>query len=195
MVKVDQIVQDLESVGWSFLPNLLSSGQLHQFSLLFEQQFHPARVGKKTGLIRDESIRGDWTAWVDPVNPPPELEPIMQFINELKAAMNQGLFLGLKDFECHLAKYPVGTFYKKHIDRHTSESSRVLSFIFYLHQEWNQSDGGELALYEQDNLLTEITPMPGSFICFLSDKFPHEVKLTQRERRSLTGWIHNKNLN
>jgi SM-20-related protein len=73
------------------------------------------------------------------------------------------------------------------------ESSRRLSFIFYLNEVWDKNDGGELVIYNKaGEVLDTLLPMPGSFITFLSDEFPHEVRPSLKERRSFTGWMHTK---
>lgn len=192
---LEQITIDLEQKGWSFQPNVLSADELAFISYLFEVEFVPARVGKGENLHRDESIRGDYTAWIDLAEPPSGLGKSVQFIHELQKALNRKLFLGIQALECHLAKYPVGAHYSRHWDRHSKQSTRVVSFIFYLHQEWTQEDGGELVLYDKNGKLLEtIVPSPGGFICFMSGDFPHEVLRSKKERRSLTGWMHTKNI-
>lgn len=190
---IDQIVQELEEHGHCHLKQVIAADDLAQLQTLFESDFHPARVGKTDGPKRVEEIRGDWISWLDPLNPPPELTFQMIFLKALKDKLNQHFYLGLKDFECHLAKYPAGSFYKKHFDRFSNDSSRSVSFIFYLHQTWQTSDGGELVLYNKNNdVLKTILPEPGSMMIFMSDLFPHEVKICHKERRSLTGWMHTK---
>jgi SM-20-related protein len=53
--------------------------------------------------------------------------------------------------------------------------------------------GGELVIFDKDHKeITAIYPTPGTFICFLSEEFPHEVRPAKIERRSLTGWMHTK---
>jgi SM-20-related protein len=117
----------------------------------------------------------------------------MKFLEELKKALNENFFLGLKQYECHLASYPAGSFYQKHSDRFEASSSRYLSFVFYLNESWEPDYGGTLVLYEKNGSpIDTIFPLPGSFICFLSEDFPHEVQAAKFERRSLTGWMHNK---
>lgn len=190
---IDQIVQDIEKQGWSYIPGAISPERLSELEVLFGRDFTPARVGHQTDRQRVESIRGDFIHWLDPLSPPQELADEIEFLNKLKQEVNQRFFLGLKDFECHLAKYPPGSFYKKHLDRFAKDSSRSLTFIYYLHQEWNKEDGGELILYNQDGeVLQTILPAPGSLVCFLAEDFPHEVKTSFRERRSFTGWMHTK---
>lgn len=193
---VDQIIQDLNEKGWCFRPMMLDPEHLAKINGFFDLhkvEFVPAKVGPKENKIRNIEVRGDYTFWLDPRDPPDVFAPIIDFLSELKQLINARLFLGLQEFECHLAYYPPGTFYKKHSDRHSKTSSRSLSFIFYLNENWEKENGGELVIYHQDGSIMEtITPTPGAFVCFLSEDFPHEVKRGNEERRSLTGWMHTK---
>ena len=190
---IDQIVQDILSCGWSYQQNVVDKLTLKSLAPLFEAEFLPAQVGSSSQRQRNIEIRGDWTKWLDPHAPPREIHELAQLLEHLKQEFNQRFYLGLKDVEFHLAKYPAGSFYKKHSDRFESDSSRSVTFIFYLHQEWNASFGGELVLYNKKNeILKEILPEPGSMVIFLSEDFPHEVKICSSERRSFTGWIHTK---
>jgi SM-20-related protein len=188
---IDQIAQDIHRQGWSYQQNVVDKSRLATMAPMFEAEFSPAGVGSEKQRV--EEIRGDWIKWLDPLHPPGALEKEIEFLRDLQNEFNQRFYLGLQDFECHLAKYPPGSFYKKHVDRLAKDSSRSISFIFYLHQEWNETDGGELVLYNKDDeIIKSILPLPGSMIIFLSEDFPHEVKVCSRERRSLTGWMHTK---
>lgn len=191
---LDQIVQDLKVRGWSHSQGVLNSQDLKQLNDFFDvhkDEFSAAKVGHKKNLHRDEKIRGDFTRWIDKSQT--EFQTIFALIEELKKSLNQHFYLGLKDQEAHLAYYPPGYFYQKHLDRFETGSSRIISFVFYLHDKWNDGDGGELVLYDKsDQILKVIDPLPGSLAIFMSEEFPHEVKKCQRERRSFTGWIHNK---
>jgi SM-20-related protein len=189
----DKILQDIEMRGWSYQENFLEPSHVEEVQRHFSSDFTPAKVGSKEGRQRNESIRGDWTKWIDVSHPEESFLTEINFLLELKQKLNERFFLGLKEFECHLARYPAGSFYRKHLDRFESESSRVVSFIFYLNESWGDEDGGELVLYQKDHSeLGRFLPRPGSFVCFISEDFPHEVLPSQRERRSLTGWMHNK---
>lgn len=196
---LDQILQELEKEGFCYLTNYLDSAELGRINGFFDQhksEFFPARVGSQGQRQRAESIRGDYTFWLDPLNPVDPFKNIFVLLQDLREKLNARFFLGLQEFECHLAFYPPGTFYKKHLDRFEKNSSRRLSFIFYLNESWKKEDGGELVMYDQSGkVLKEISPLPGSFVCFLSDEYPHEVKSAIRERRSLTGWMHTKIIN
>lgn len=193
---VDQILQELEKDGFCHLPSLLDEKQIRELNSYIEQhkpEFQAARVGSQGQRQRVESIRGDYTLWLDPSAPAEPIQPLIHHLNQLRERINARFYLGLQEYECHLAYYPPGTFYKKHLDRFEKNSSRRLSFIFYLNKEWKEEWGGELVTYDQQGkIIKMISPMPGSFVCFLSDEFPHEVRPSSHERRSLTGWMHTK---
>jgi SM-20-related protein len=193
---LDQILRELESKGYCYIPKLVDDDSLHDINNFFDlnkDHFDAAKVGPKDKKQRVESIRGDFTYWIDPQRPQMPFASLFQFLQELKDAVNKHFFLGLKEFESHLAYYPPGTFYSKHLDRFASDSSRRLTFIYYLNQEWKKEDGGELVIYDKRGTVVEtVYPMPGSFLTFLSDEFPHEVKAGKKERRSFTGWMHTK---
>ena len=76
-----------------------------------------------------------------------------------------------------------------HIDQFRNDKSRQFSVVFYLNENWIPENGGELILYLKDEK-KEITPNFGKLVCFRSD-IPHEVKTSQTQRMSLTGWLKN----
>ena len=67
----------------------------------------------------------------------------------------------------------------------------MLSVVTYLNDEWQTTDGGELALYanDQDNTGVRVLPEKGTIVIFLSEVFPHEVLTAKRERHSVAGWF------
>jgi SM-20-related protein len=193
---IGKIVAEIDRFGFSFTENVIAAADLRAITSFFDEhkhEFTAAKVGPQDNRQRVESIRGDHTLWIDPLAPEAAFKPVLKFLETLREALNSRFYLGLKQFECHLAYYPAGSFYKKHSDRFETSSSRSLSFVFYLNSNWESSDGGELILFDKnDNALKSFSPMPGSFVCFMSEDFPHEVKSGLKERRSLTGWMHTK---
>lgn len=190
---IDKILSDINEQGKSFHTNFFSPEELRDIAKLFDNDFQAAFVGKGSNRRRDESIRGDFTKWLDPKKPPTELKSAFTFLDELMISLNRQFFLGIKEYEAHLAKYPAGSFYKKHLDRFEKDSSRSFTYIFYVHEDWNKENGGELVLYNKEGeLLEKVIPSAGSLMCFLSEEFPHEVLPANKERRSLTGWMHTK---
>ena len=95
------------------------------------------------------------------------------------------------DYECHYAIYGAGAGYAKHSDVLNGKKNRILSTVFYLNEHWQNSDGGELALYDPtgDTVIATLNPTFGTMILFLSESFPHEVRLSRNTRRSIAGWF------
>jgi SM-20-related protein len=57
-----------------------------------------------------------------------------------------------------------------------------------LNLEWQENDGGELALYLPEGE-KRVLPIGGRLVCFESDKIEHAVLTANRNRLSLTGWL------
>lgn len=146
-----------------------------------------AGIGKENRQI-NESVRGDHIEWIDAATAPFELKVALERIEALRNYLNRSLFLGLKDFEVHIARYPAGAGYKKHLDQFRKDDHRKISVVCYLNENWQIEDGGQLKMYFPDNNL-EILPEGGKLICFRSDLIEHEVLPAGRERASLTGWM------
>ena len=116
----------------------------------------------------------------------------MNITQQLQDAINQRFYLGLFDFEVHFALYPANAFYKRHLDQHKNQDTRVLTAITYLNENWHQDDGGELQLYLNNGKTISVEPKAGTFVCFMSADFEHEVLPAKRERASLTGWFRKR---
>ena len=63
--------------------------------------------------------------------------------------------------------------------------------MFYLNEDWQPSDGGELVLFapEGDAIIDTVNPTFGKMIIFLSESFPHAVLTAGKQRRSIAGWF------
>jgi SM-20-related protein len=188
------LIANIASHGLGVVDNWLSSQELQDISRAFDQwikdkRFTPAKIGKVENHILNTDIRGDETWWFDPLDPPFVLLPILNRINELRVQINRELFLGLKDWEAHIAIYPAGATYKKHLDRHRDSSHRKLSLILYLNENWSPDFGGELVIYRKNDEIMRVDPIGGRLVAFLSEDFPHEVLPATKPRRSLTGWF------
>ena len=193
---LEPFFQDIQAHGFSSLDNLIDQHTVRKLVkwsdiLRAENQFVPAKVsGEK---ILNTQIRGDSTYWLDPLHPTAEWSELKHFLDQLQSQLNEKFFLGIKQYECHLAYYPVGAFYKKHLDRLSTNSSRLFTFILYLNENWNEGDGGELVVFDKQGLeIKRLSPLAGRLVGFMSDEFPHEVLPSIRPRLSFTGWMHNK---
>lgn len=192
----DKFFHEVKEQSWSTCSGLLMTDEIKLINRFIDDhrdEFGPALIGHEKEKSRVESVRGDFTYWIDPLSPPKEFEKVIVILNSLKEELNKSFFLGLKEFECHLAYYPEGAFYKKHLDRFERDSSRAFSFIFYLNDDWKEENHGELVIYnKQGEVLSKVLPVGGTMVGFMSEDLPHEVMAGTKERRSLTGWMHTK---
>jgi SM-20-related protein len=189
----DLIVDNLAEHGFAIDDQFLSQSEVNSINALREYEttnetFRKAGIGKNADLQINEAIRGDYIHWIDPASAPAAVAVYLQRMRELIQYLNQTLFLSLKDFEVHVTVYPVGTFYKRHLDQFKKDDHRKLSAICYLNDDWREEHGGELRMYV-DNGVVDVLPTGGKLVIFRSDQIEHEVLPATRERRSLTGWI------
>jgi SM-20-related protein len=191
---IDRIMDDIARQGWSAAPDFMPRGTVDQLAsetlrLRQESALRPAGIGKGADRTVNAEIRGDFILWLEE----PDLSAVQRgylaFLDELRLAANASLQLGLFEFEGHLAIYPPGSFYRKHIDRFHNDSLRTLSCILYLNRDWKEADGGQLRLYLDEEKHIDILPHGGTLVTFLSDRFWHEVLPAGRERMSITGWF------
>lgn len=158
-------------------------------------RFRAAGVGREAA--HEPAVRGDEILWLEErADWAPEAAGLLRDeFSALRDAINAETFLGLQDFEGHYAVYPAGTRYARHVDRFRDDSRRVISLVFYLNEDWNPEEGGELCLYRglaDRDPAARITPQGGTLVCFLSDAVPHEVLPSLRPRLSLTGWFRRR---
>ena len=151
-------------------------------------RFQTAHVGRGTDKKQISSVRGDVISWL--VDTHSTDAAYLALMEKLRLGLNERLFLGLFDYECHYAIYREGAGYAKHTDVLAGKKNRVLSTVLYLNEDWQPGDGGELVLYDAKSAALEtVAPRYGTMIIFLSESFPHEVLISQRIRRSIAGWF------
>lgn len=194
--KLSAIVDDLASQGWSqqadFLPaELVSALAAECRRRAGDGQLNPAGVGRGGTLEVREAIRGDHIRWLEP-GESSACDRYLDAMDALRQAINQGLFIGLEDYECHFALYPPGAFYRRHLDRFRDDDRRAVSAVIYLNQDWQPGDGGELRMFLDDQRVHDVAPTAGTLVVFLSGDVPHEVLAAGRERLSLTGWFRRR---
>ncbi len=186
------IAEQLEKTGICIWPNFLDQECLHQtnkdFNELFRSRtFKRAATGLGSGQeIRD--LRRDETYWFDRGNSTPAQQDLWGKLDALQLILNRSLFLGISHFDGHYSSYPVGGFYKRHLDNFQDNNTRIVSLIIYLNQNWQQGDEGSLRIYHENNH-TDINPVGGTLVCFLSKDTEHEVLQTNAARKSFTGWF------
>lgn len=149
-----------------------------------------AGVGRGADLVKDQRVRRDKIAWLDGVTEPQQA--LFSAFDTLMAGLNQRLYLGLKRFEAHYATYHPGDFYKCHLDSFRGRSSRMVSLVLYLNEDWGLEDGGELRLFhpdQEDQPIGLVRPKAGRAVLFLSEEIPHEVLPAHRTRFSIACWF------
>lgn len=195
----DVIAEALERDGYAVLPAVVpvsvTDGLFVELKALDDAEFKTAGIGRQDDFKVNRFVRSDKICWLRGESD--ASSAFLTWMEQLRQQLNQRLFLGLFDFECHYASYPVGAFYKKHLDAFKGQSNRVLSTVFYLNPSWTSADGGELVLFDEagEQVLESVAPAYGKLVIFLSEIFPHEVLPTHRPRHSIAGWFRvNNNL-
>lgn len=189
---VDCVIDALSKDGYVVLDDAIPEALVQcqkAFHQIDQNSLKPAGVGPGRAQ-RIANVRSDKVYWLD--NPAADISVYWQAMELLRQAVNRTFYLGLFDFECHFARYDVGDFYQKHWDAFRGKSNRRLSTIYYLNEQWQPSDGGELLIYQpQDSaqLCQRVQPRAGRLVVFFSEQFAHEVLPAKCVRRSLTGWF------
>lgn len=191
---LDSLFEGLVKQGFFIWDDFIPPGSVQKYKAAIlrnrrEGELVKAGVGKESDYVVLGEVRGDYISWIEENEQ--EFSHYFDKIRELTLQLNRSLFLGIRDKEIHLAYYPPGGGYVKHIDNFSSGGNRVLSLITYLNDEWKEGDGGELRIYldEKRGEFTDIAPLGGRMVCFLSDKILHEVLTAERPRMSITGWL------
>lgn len=149
--------------------------------------FKDAGIGSVYNNIKEPSIRSDRTFWLDKKRDQ-NIAGYFAVVEELIQKLNRYCFLSLSGFEFHLAHYPKGSFYKRHLDSFSDRSNRMISMIIYLNENWQKGDGGELVIYKDDSSIV-LEPLENRCVIFKSQELEHEVLMAHKDRFSVTGWL------
>ena len=187
----NQIADALEGEGYIVFDEILSK-DLNES--LYERvanldNLNEANIGRGAQRQKVKSIRSDRTLWLE--GEEESEKAYLSWMESLREAMNQELYMGLADYEAHFAHYGQGAFYKKHVDVLRGSNKRLLTTVFYLTPNWKEGDGGELLIYDKEGekVIEQVPPRMGTMVIFLSDTFPHEVLPSNKDRYSIAGWF------
>lgn len=186
---VDQILDDLDQHGFTIIDHAYSAE--YGLQLVAEctsnlNLFREAAI--QNGVI--SNIRSDHILWINE-----ELTIAQQHIDALKQLsqiLNYSFYLGIQDVEAHFACYNAGEFYALHRDNPQGKNGRMISTVYYLHQEWQDDWGGKLHLQDKNNVWHTIDPQPNRIAMFQSDLL-HEVLEAKHQRLSITAWLRSDN--
>jgi len=208
---LQQQLDQITDRGYCVMDNFLSPSVIDTLAseiLVLENSalLHAANTGRAQTTVNTK-LRGDSIYWLNESEASPAQQKYFDEMEHLRSGLNQHLYLGLDVLESHLALYPIGASYQKHLDRFKANDNaqlpqRQISCILYLNKDWLEEDGGYLRLYLNADTTADgeavtassldIAPIAGRLVMFLSDTFYHEVLPANRARMSLTGWFLNR---
>ena len=159
----------------------------------FFQEMESADKLKKAGIGTQQDyqvkaeIRGDFIYWLDE-DRDLALKTFFELKDELIQSLKRFCYLSLSGSEFHIAKYPAGSYYHRHLDQFNERTNRQITVLIYLNKDWKPGNGGELVIYKEDQEIL-VEPVAKRLLLFKSDVIEHEVLTTQVPRYSLTGWL------
>lgn len=186
---VDQILDDLDQHGFTIIDDAYTPTYIHALveeCLSNLNQFRDAAI--QNGVV--SNIRSDHILWINE-----NLEYAQQHIQALNALaqeFNRAFYSGIQDVEAHFACYNAGEYYALHRDNPQGKNGRVISAVYYLHEDWQADWGGELRLQDKHDQWHIVQPKPNRIALFQSDLL-HEVLKAKHQRLSITAWLRNDN--
>lgn len=184
-------MDDISSKDYVIVDNFLWDElytEIKSFFLGKLPNFKEAGIGAHSENQIDTKIRGDFTYWLDR-NRDAHLKTYWELLDETMHIFNRYCYLSLSGYEFHLAHYPSGGHYDKHLDQFENRSNRMISMIIYLNDDWKPGDGGELEIFEKDGASFLVEPLAARCVMFKSAEVPHAVLEAHKSRFSLTGWL------
>ena len=162
--------------------------EIRSFFLSKLPNFKEAGIGVDSDNQINSKIRGDFTYWLDRKRDA-NLESFWELLDEIIHMFNRYCYLSLSGYEFHLAHYPSGGHYDKHLDQFENRNNRMVSVVIYLNEGWQKGDGGELEIFEKDGSSFLVEPLAMRCVMFKSAEVPHAVIQANKSRFSLTGWL------
>ncbi|MBW9258076.1 MAG: 2OG-Fe(II) oxygenase [Candidatus Thiodiazotropha sp. (ex. Lucinisca nassula)] len=195
--KYGYLASELADRGWFVTEDFLPTTQITQLAddareAFSSNQFHRAGIGQGKCFSIKREIRSDLIKWLDPAQCTIAQIQYLDALEGLRQRINRTMYLGLFEFEAHLAIYPPGCYYREHLDQFNNDGRRLVTCVLYLNTNWRSSDGGQLRLFTNPSdkqRYEEILPIGGRMVCFLSSRFLHAVMPAHNERLSITGWF------
>ncbi|HBQ61036.1 MAG TPA: 2OG-Fe(II) oxygenase, partial [Balneolaceae bacterium] len=106
-----------------------------------------AGIGAQQDFQVKAEIRGDFIFWLDE-NRDTKMSAFFGLMEELTQNLKRFCYLSLSGSEFHIAKYPVGSYYHRHLDQFNERTNRQITVLIYLNKNWQKGDGGELVIYK-----------------------------------------------
>lgn len=180
----DEVLDIFVHDGFIVIDDVYSQTAL--LALQAESGFIDYRDAKLAEGVRKTDIRGDRIRWITKDFFAGYY--YLQSINELAHLFNRTLFAGIRHSEAHYACYPPGFGYKWHSDNPVGRDERVVSAVFYLNDEWEDADGGQLSIIDSHNQPHQLLPKANRLVIFDSN-LQHQVEIAHRQRYSIATWL------
>lgn len=186
---IEQILDELDQHGFCLIDDAYPQAYVH--ALVQECTSHLSRfrdAAIQNGVV--SNIRSDHILWLNE-----DLATSQQHVQTLftlAQKLNRAFYLGIKDVEAHFACYNAGEFYALHRDNPQGKNGRMISSVYYLHEQWQDDWGGELRLQDKNAVWHTIQPKPNRIALFQSDLL-HEVLISKQQRLSITAWLRSDN--
>jgi SM-20-related protein len=176
-------IERLGAEGWFVRDGFLSDDDVRGARAELERL--PMRPAEMVGA-RDEAQRGDRIAWLDPQTSPPVLAAACARLEALRLAIARDAWLPTTHADIQAAHYPGGgARYVRHRDAPEKRNRRRVTAIVYLNPGWTPADGGQLRMDD-----TDIEPIGGRLVVFLSERAWHEVLPAHAPRYAITAWCY-----
>ncbi len=182
---VDRILDDLDQHGFTVIDHAYPADYVQQLIKECTENLNRFRdAAIQNGVI--SKIRSDHILWINK-----DLEIAQHHIHtlqQLSQIFNAAFYMGIKEVEAHFACYNAGEFYALHRDNPQGKNGRMISTVYYLHDEWQDDWGGKLHLLDKNNVWHILEPKPNRIALFQSDLL-HEVLEAKHQRLSITAWL------
>jgi SM-20-related protein len=186
---IDSFLENNIGIDTDFLSEDLSNGLQENIKHLQADDLMTfAGVGNETIMDTKQQMRGDRIYWMDKNHDNTFEQQFLHQVESFIERLNSTCYTGINGYEFHYAVYGQGAGYKRHKDQFKNDSNRKYSLINYLNNNWLEADGGQLLVYQNDDV-QKIQPQAQTAVFFKSDEMEHEVVKANRNRMSITGWL------
>ena len=186
---INSFIENKIGIADNFLSKALSLQLKKNLIRLYsEKQLRSAGTGQNVPIDTHSLFRTDIIYWLDRNHNNLHENHFFDLMDDFVRYLNETCYTGITDYEFHYTLYEKGSFYKKHLDQFRDNDSRQYSMIMYLNDDWQEKDGGELCIHDENRLLN-IAPCNGKSVFFKSNQLEHEVLMTHKPRMSITGWL------
>ena len=186
---IDSYLENNIGFDAAFLNKDLCNGlQQNILQLQKDDMMTNAGIGNEVVKDAQQKMRGDKIYWMDKSHDNIFEQEFLQQAEDFIEHLNRTCYTGINGYEFHYAVYEQGSSYKRHRDQFKNNSDRKYSLISYLNDNWQEEDGGQLWVY-QDEAVQKILPRSQTSVFFKSDEMEHEVTMANRSRMSITGWL------